>query len=56
MKELYEVLTEAHDTAMHETLTGIYDNNYIVPKEIPKDEILDFINEVYDSEEIVTVH
>lgn len=56
MKELYEVLTEAHDKAKYETLTGIYDNNYIVPKEIPKDEILDFINEVYDSEEIVTVH
>lgn len=51
MKELYEVLTEAHDKAMYETLTGIYDNNYIVPKEIPKDEILDFIEEVYLGED-----
>lgn len=51
MKELYEVLTEAHDKAMYETLTSIYDNNYIVPKEIKMDEILDFIEEVYLGED-----
>ena len=56
MKELYEVLTEAHDKAMYETLTSIYDNNYIIPKEIEIDEILDFIDEVYGLDEIHTVH
>lgn len=56
MKDLYEVLTEAHDKAMYETLTSIYDNNYIVPKEIEIDEILDFIDDLYNSDEINTVH
>lgn len=56
MKELYEVLTEAHDKAMYETLTSIYDNNYIVPKEIEIDEILDFIEYTYNLEGINTLH
>lgn len=56
MQELYEVLTEAHDKAMHHTLTSIYNENYIIPKEIEIDEILDFIDEVYGLDEVHTVH
>ena len=56
MNELYEVLTEAHDQAMHETLISIYNENYIIPKEITQDEILDFIEDVYNSDGINTVH
>lgn len=56
MKELYEVLTEAHDKAMYETLTSIYNENYIIPKEIPQDEILDFIEDMYNTVEVNTVH
>lgn len=56
MKELYEVLTEAHDKAMHYTLTRIYNENYIIPKEITRDEILEFIEDVYNLGEVNTVH
>ena len=54
MKDLYEVLTEAHDQAMEDTLDNIFSNNYVIPSHFTVEEIVEHLESMEDATD--TIH
>ena len=54
MQELYEVLTEAHDKAMEDTLDNIFSNNYVIPSHFSVEEIVEHLESMEDATD--TIH
>lgn len=49
MQELYTVLSEAHDTAMEDTLDNIFSNNHVIPSHFSVEEIIEHLESTDDT-------